>query len=60
MKKQIGDQAAINFAIGFYCALGAGRPVEFAYQMGCSAIELENLPGSLVPVLLARPTSGLV
>ncbi len=58
MKKQIEDRAAIKFAIGFYCALGAGHPIEFAYQVGCSAVELENLPDSLVPVLLERSTSG--
>jgi hypothetical protein len=52
MKKEIGDRAAINFAIGFYCALGAGRSIPFAYQVGCSAIELQDLPGHLNPVLL--------
>jgi hypothetical protein len=52
MKRQISDRAAINFAIGFYCALGAGHGIEFAFQMGRSAIELENLPGNLAPVLL--------
>jgi hypothetical protein len=57
MKKQVGDTAAINFSIGFYCALGAGYPIEFAYQMGRSAIGLENLPDSSVPVLLERASS---
>lgn len=30
MKKAIGDEAAIEFAVGFYRALGAGEPVELA------------------------------
>lgn len=55
MKRQIGDRAAITFSIGFYGALGAGQSVEFAFQMGRSAIELENLPDDLMPVLLVGP-----
>jgi hypothetical protein len=53
MRKEIGDRAAINFAIGFYGALGAGRSIPFAYKVGCSAIELQDLPGHLIPVLLS-------
>jgi len=52
MKREIGDRAAIKFAIGFYCALGAGRAIESAYHLGRSAIELENLPDHLIPTLL--------
>ena len=51
MKKAIGDRAAIEFSIGFYDALLAGRTVEFAYQLGCNAIDLENMPEHLTPVL---------
>jgi CHAT domain-containing protein len=54
MKREIADRAAINFAIGFYCALGAGHPIDFAYEIGRSAIELEDLPGNLTPALLVR------
>jgi hypothetical protein len=54
MKKQIQDRAAINFAIGFYRALGAGHSIDFAYRMGRNAIEIGNLPDSLMPVLLTR------
>ncbi|HSS76751.1 MAG TPA: CHAT domain-containing protein [Thermoanaerobaculia bacterium] len=55
MKRTIEDRAAINFAIGFYCALGAGHPIDFAYESGRSAIELDDLPGNLTPALLVRP-----
>lgn len=54
MNQEIGDQAAIAFAVGFYDALGAGRPVEFAYQFGCSAIRLEGIPENLTPKLLTK------
>ncbi|MGC1307511.1 MAG: CHAT domain-containing protein [Phormidesmis sp.] len=42
MRKAIEDRAAIAFAVGFYDALGAGRDIEFAYQLGCSAIQMEG------------------
>jgi hypothetical protein len=51
MKRAIGDQAAIEFAIGFYDALLAGRDTEFAYKLGCNAIQLEGLGEELTPVL---------
>ena len=51
MKKAIGDRAAITFAIGFYDALLAGESIEFAYQLGCSAIQLEGIPEHLTPTI---------
>ncbi|WP_313887394.1 CHAT domain-containing protein [Nodosilinea sp. LEGE 07088] len=55
MNKTIGDRAAIQFAKGFYDALGAGRPIEFAFDMGCAAINLASIPESLTPVMKKRP-----
>ena len=45
----------IAFAVGFYDALGAGRTVEFAYKLGCVAIQtaIEGIEASdrkLIPV----------
>lgn len=34
MNDSIADDAATSFAVGFYQALGAGRPVDFAFEMG--------------------------
>ena len=51
MKQAIGDKAAIEFSIGFYDGLLAGRSVEFAYKLGCNAIELQNIPEHLTPLL---------
>ncbi|MBH8572057.1 AAA-like domain-containing protein [Nostocaceae cyanobacterium CENA369] len=54
MNSAIGDRAAINFAVGFYDALGAGLSYEEAYEFGCSAIALENIPESVTPVLKSK------
>jgi len=51
MRRAIGDKAAIEFAIGFYDALLAGRSVEFAYKLGCSAIQMAGIPEQLTPEL---------
>ncbi len=42
MNAAIKDNAAIQFSMGFYDALGAGRTIEDAYKFGCNAIQLEN------------------
>jgi CHAT domain len=55
MNREIGDKAAIEFAVGFYDALGAGRSVEFAYELGCSAIRLAGIAEYLTPVLIKKP-----
>ena len=54
MKKAIGDRAAIEFAVGFYDALGAGESIEFAYNLGCAAIQLAGIEEHLTPVLLKK------
>jgi hypothetical protein len=54
MKQAIGDKAAIEFAIGFYDALLAGRSIEFAHQLGCSAIQMAGIPEHLTPVLIQK------
>lgn len=58
MNQAIGDKAAIAFAVGFYDALGAGRPIEFAYKLGCNAIRMEGIAENLTPVLLKQSTTG--
>lgn len=51
MSHNIGDVAAIRFAIGFYSAIGAGKSIGFAYKMGANAIHLAGIPEHLTPVL---------
>lgn len=56
MRREIKDTAAIQFSIGFYDALGAGRSVEDAFKVGCLAIkqEFQGLPEHLIPILKKR------
>lgn len=60
MSRAIGDRAAIEFAVGFYDALGAGRSVRFAFKLGCSAIHMAGIEEHLTPVLMEgkAPRSG--
>ena len=41
MNREILDEAAIAFAVGFYDGIGAGKSIEMAYKLGCNAIEME-------------------
>lgn len=54
MNQAVGDNAAREFAVGFYDALGAGKTVEFAYKMGCVSISMAGIPEELTPVLLRK------
>lgn len=54
MNQKIGDTAAIKFAIGFYETLFAGESIDNSFNLGCSRIELENIPEYLTPVLKKR------
>ncbi len=55
MSKAIKDRAAIEFAVGFYDALGAGRSIEFAHKLGCSAIRMAGIAEEhLKPILLEK------
>jgi len=53
----VGDKAAINFARGFYRALGAGKSYAEAFEWGCNAIDLKGIPESSTPVLKHRQRS---
>ncbi len=50
MNQAISDVAAIEFAVSFYDALGAGRTYEFAYKLACNAIQLNVSPTSPVSI----------
>lgn len=55
MSEAIGDEAAIQFAIGFYDAIGAGRSIQDSYKFGCNAIQLVGIPEQFKPVLHLNP-----
>ncbi|MEA5620540.1 CHAT domain-containing protein [Cronbergia sp. UHCC 0137] len=50
MNSNIGDDAAIKFAVGFYDELAAGYSYEDAYHGGCDAIALQGIPEEHTPV----------
>ena len=54
MRKPIGDDAAIVFAASFYRALGFGRSVKEAFEVGKAALLLEGIPEDKTPELLTR------
>lgn len=58
MNQPIGDRAAIQFAEGFYDALGAGSAYNKAFEIGCSAIALEGGSEYTKPVLKHRRRQG--
>ena len=58
MNQAIGDRAAIEFAVGFYDGLGAGRSYSDAFEFGVSAIDLEGIPETATPQLKQRSPSA--
>ncbi|MDF5725778.1 MAG: SUMF1/EgtB/PvdO family nonheme iron enzyme [Rhizonema sp. PD37] len=54
MSQEIGDRAAIEFAVGFYDALGAGKTIEFAYKLGCRLIRIAGIAEELTPKLFFK------
>ncbi len=51
MNQPIGDIAARHFSRGFYTSLGNGGSYEAAYEMGRTAIDLEDISEVATPVL---------
>jgi hypothetical protein len=54
MTQPIGDKAAIKFAVSFYKALGAGKAVQFAFNLGRNAMQLEGIAEERTPVLILQ------
>ncbi|WP_414753120.1 AAA-like domain-containing protein [Anabaena sp. CCY 9910] len=54
MNQAIGDEAARQFAQGFYRAIWDNRSIEDAFASGVNAIALDGIPEDLTPVLLRR------
>ncbi len=57
MSQAIGDEAATRFSVAFYQALGYGKNVQTAFELGCLQIHLENLKEQDTPKLLALKTN---
>ncbi len=54
MSSSISDDAATEFSVAFYDALGAGKGIDTAYKFGCNAIALRGILGHLTPVLKTK------
>jgi hypothetical protein len=54
MNKPIGDEAAIVFAASFYRAIGFGRSVQDAFDLGKVALLLEGITEESTPELRVR------
>ncbi len=59
MNQEIGDKAAIEFALGFYDALFNGKSFEKAYKYGRNAIQMASIPEHLTPQLLRKNQLGV-
>lgn len=53
MSHAIGDQAAISFAAAFYQAIGYGRDIQTAFELGRGRIHLEGSDEHATPKLIA-------
>lgn len=53
MSSAIGDKAAVKFATAFYEALGYGKSIKVAFDLGCVLIDLESLGEHQTPRLFA-------
>jgi hypothetical protein len=54
MSESIGDESAITFAASFYQALGYGKSVQTAFELGRNQIHLENLDDQDLPKLVTK------
>lgn len=54
MSKSVQDKAAIEFSVGFYDALCAGKTIEESFRFGTNAIALYNLPDNLTPIMYRK------
>lgn len=56
MRQPVGDRAAIQFSIGFYQAVSAGRPIDEAFRLGRAQMRMMEegpRPDFLAPLLLS-------
>ncbi len=58
MSKSLRDSTAISFSTAFYQAIGFGRSVKTAFELGCLQIELEDLGEQDIPHLLCMNSNS--
>lgn len=52
MNASVEDQSASKFAVALYDAIFAGTDFRTAFDLGCTALDLNNLPDSNAPVFM--------
>lgn len=52
MNSAVEDNSAAKFAVAFYDALFAGTDFRTAFDLGCTALDLNKMPDSDVPVFM--------
>lgn len=58
MTNAVGDDAAVGFATAFYRALGYGRDIQTAFDLGTNLIGLQGLPDVDTPHLVAKQANA--
>jgi len=54
MSDSILDKTAITFSSAFYRGIGYGKSIEVAFELAKNQLDLENISGSELPVLLKK------
>jgi hypothetical protein len=54
MRGAMSDQSATDFSVGFYGALGAGKTIEEAFQLGNMQVRLQGNSEDIFPVLIKK------
>jgi hypothetical protein len=54
MRQPLGDDAALVFAAAFYQALAFGKAIAAAFELGCNALELQQIPEDQTPILAVK------
>ena len=60
LPNSVNDRAAIEFSVGFYDALGSGKSVEFAFELGKAAVALSGSEDEDLLVLLRSDATSNV
>ncbi|MBF0383781.1 MAG: CHAT domain-containing protein [Magnetococcales bacterium] len=54
MSSEIDDNSAVNFASGFYRAIGFNRSIQTAFDLAKNEIDLEGNKGCTVPIIITK------
>jgi hypothetical protein len=55
MRKAVDDDAARKFAVAFYDGIFAGTDFRIAFDLACTALDLNNIPDADVPTFMTSP-----